>query len=111
MGQQPDARVTPEIGREICQRDGFKAMVHGSIASLGSDYVVTLEAVNAATGASIAQEQAQAAGKEKVLDALGQAGTESHSHMGEAVGSLWKIDKPLPEATTSSPEPLKRNCE
>ncbi len=111
MGQQPDARVTPEIGREICQRDGFKAMVHGSIASLGSDYVVTLEAVNAATGASIAQEQAQAAGKEKVLDALGQAGTALRSHMGESLASIEKFDKPLQEATTSSLEALKMNSE
>ncbi len=111
MGQQPDARVTPEIGREICQRDGFKAMVHGSIASLGTEYVVTLEAVNAATGESIAQAQAQAAGKEKVLDALGQAGTELRSHMGESLASIQKFDKPLQEATTSSLEALKMNSE
>ncbi|HEY8670118.1 MAG TPA: protein kinase, partial [Terriglobales bacterium] len=111
MGQPADTRVTPEIGREICQRNSIKAMVHGSIASLGSDYVVTLEAINAATGASIAQEQSQAAGKEKVLDALGQAGTALRSHMGESLASIQKFDKPLQEATTSSLEALKMNSE
>lgn len=111
MGQSADARVTPEIGREICQRNSIKAMVHGSIASLGRDYVVTLEAVNAATGASIAQEQSQAAGKEKVLDALGQAGTELRKHLGESLASIQKFDKPLQEATTSSLEALKMNSE
>jgi tetratricopeptide (TPR) repeat protein len=111
MGQPADARVTPDIGREICQRNAIKAMVHGSIASLGSDYVVTLEAVNAATGASIAQEQSQAAGKEKVLDALGQAGTDLRKHLGESLASIQKFDKPLQEATTSSLEALKMNSE
>jgi serine/threonine protein kinase/tetratricopeptide (TPR) repeat protein len=111
MGQPADARVTPEIGREICQRNSIKAMVHGSIANLGSNYVVTLEAVNAANGASIAQEQSQAAGKERVLDALGQAGTALRSHLGESLASIQKFDKPLQEATTSSLEALKMNSE
>jgi serine/threonine protein kinase/tetratricopeptide (TPR) repeat protein len=111
MGQPPDARVTPDIGREICQREGIKAMVHGSIASLGSSYVVTLEAVNAATGDTIGQEQAQAADKEKVLDSLGQAGTALRGKLGESLASIQQFDKPLQEATTSSLEALKANSE
>jgi eukaryotic-like serine/threonine-protein kinase len=111
MGQPPDARVTPDIGREICQRKGIKAMVHGSIASLGSSYVVTLEAVNAATGDTIGQEQAQAADKEKVLDSLGQAGTALRGKLGESLASIQQFDKPLQEATTSSLEALKMNSE
>jgi serine/threonine protein kinase/tetratricopeptide (TPR) repeat protein len=111
MGREPDARVTPEIGREICQRNGIKAMVHGSIASLGSEYVLTLEAINSATGASVAQEQAQAASKEKVLDALGHASTSLRSKLGESLASIQKFDTPLPEATTSSLEALKMASE
>ncbi|MFZ0805854.1 MAG: protein kinase [Candidatus Sulfotelmatobacter sp.] len=111
MGREPDARVTPEIGREICQRNGIKAMVHGSIASLGSEYVLTLEAINSSTGASVTQEQAQAASKEKVLDALGHASTSLRGKLGESLASIQKFDTPLPEATTSSLEALKMASE
>ncbi len=111
MGRPPDTRITPEIGREICQRNAIKAMVHGSIASLGSQYVLTLEAVNSATGASVAQEQAQATAKEKVLDALGQASAALRGKLGESLASIQKFDKPLPDATTSSLEALKMASE
>ena len=111
MGQPPDTRITPDIGREICQRKGIKAMVHGSIASMGSSYVVTLEAVNATTGDTIGEEQAQAADKEKVLDSLGQAGTALRGKLGESLASIQQFDKPLQEATTSSLEALKMNSE
>ena len=111
MGQPPDARITPEIGREICQRSGIKALVHGSIASLGSSYVITLEALNTATGGSIGEEQTQASSKEKVLDALGEASTKLRSKLGESLASIQKFDKPLAEATTPSLEALKMNTE
>lgn len=111
MGQSPDARITPEIGREICQRRGIKAMVHGSIASLGSSYVITLEAVNTASGDTLGQEQAQASNKEKVLDSLGEAGTALRSKLGESLASIKQFDKPLQEATTSSLEALKMNSD
>jgi len=111
MGKPADTRITPEIAREICQRNGIKALVHGSIASLGSAYVVTLEAVNAATGASIGQEQIQAASKEKVLDALGTASTRLRSKLGESLASVQRFDKPLAEATTPSLEALKAASE
>ncbi len=111
MGQRPDARITPEIGREICQRNGIKALVHGSIASLGSAYVVTLEAMNAATGGPIGEEQIQAASKEKVLDALGEASTKLRRKLGESLASIQMFDKPLAEATTPSLEALKASSE
>ncbi len=111
MGQPPDTRVTPEIGREICQRNGIKALVHGSIASMGSAYVVTLEAMNAATGSSIGEEQIQASTKEKVLDAVGEASTKLRSELGESLASIQKFDKPLAEATTPSLEALKLSTE
>ncbi|HEX4427211.1 MAG TPA: protein kinase [Terriglobales bacterium] len=111
MGKPPDTRVTPEIGREICQRNNTKALVHGSIASLGTQYVVTLEAMNAATGELIGEEQAQAGSKEKILDALGEASTKLRSKLGESLASIQKFDTPLQEATTSSLEALKLDNE
>jgi serine/threonine protein kinase/tetratricopeptide (TPR) repeat protein len=107
MGRSPDTRVTSEVGREICQRNGVKAMLTGSIAGLGAQYVVTLEAVNAATGDMLAEEQARAASKEQVLDALGSATSKLRARLGESLASIQKFDKPLAEATTSSLEALK----
>ena len=111
MGKPPDTRITPEIAREICQRRGVKALVHGSIASLGSAYVITVEAMNASTGDWLGQEQVQAASKEKVLDALGQASTALRRKLGESLASIQEFDRPLVEATTSSLEALKLDTE
>ena len=107
MGRPPDDRITNEVGREICQRDGIKAMLSGSIASLGSQYVITLEAINAASGEALGQEQAQADNKESVLGALHQASSSLRRKLGESLASVQKYDKPLSEATTSSLEALK----
>jgi len=107
MGRSPEDRITGEVGREICQRDGIKAMLTGSIASLGSQYVITLEAVNAASGESLAQEQGQAESKEAVLNCLHRASSSLRRKLGESLTSLQKYDKPLSEATTSSLEALK----
>ncbi len=107
MSKPPDTRVTTEIGREICQRNGIKAMITGSIAGLGSQYVITLDAVNGATGDTLAETQAQASSKEKVLSALGDATAKLRGKLGESLSSIQKFDKPLAEATTSSLEALQ----
>src|SRR5262249_31237218 len=107
MGRTADDRITNDVGREICQREGIKAMLNGSIANLGSQYVVTLEAVNASSGEALAREQAQAASKEQVLSAVHEAGSSLRKRLGESLTSLQKYDKPLSEATTSSLEALK----
>ena len=107
MGKTGDERITTEIGREICQRDGIKAMLVGSIASLGSQYVVTLDAVNAATGDSLGQAQEQAGSKEQVLAALTGTAGKIREKLGESLASIQKFDKPLQQATTSSLEALK----
>jgi DNA-binding winged helix-turn-helix (wHTH) protein/predicted Zn-dependent protease len=107
MSRPPDTRITSEVGREICQRNGVKAVLTGSIANLGSRYVITLEAVNAATGDMLAVEQAQAGSKEQVLNALGSATSKLRARLGESVASIQKFDKPPAEATTSSLEALK----
>ena len=107
MGQPPDARITPEIARQICTRNGFKAMMTGSIAPLGSQYVITLIAVNAASGDNIAQEQLQASKKEEVLNTLGAAVSAIRGKLGESLATVKKYDKPLEEATTGSLDALK----
>jgi tetratricopeptide (TPR) repeat protein len=107
MGKPPDERLTVETAREICQRDGVKALVAGSIASLGSQYVVTLDAINASTGDTLSEVQGQADSKEQVLKTLDTATTQLRGKLGESLASIQKFDKPLEEATTSSLEALK----
>ena len=107
MGRSSDERVTTEVAREICQREGIKALLSGTVAGLGGQYVVTLEAINASTGDALAQAQAQASSKEQVLAALDKASTQLRGKLGESLASIQKFDKPLEEATTSSLEALK----
>ena len=107
MNRSPDERVSKDIAREICLRQGFKAFLTGSISNIGSHYVVTLEATNAQTGDTIALEQAEADSKEQVLSALGTAATNLRKQLGESLASIQKYDKPIHQATTSSLEALK----
>ncbi|HEV2116841.1 MAG TPA: protein kinase [Terriglobales bacterium] len=107
MGKGPDEPITSDIGREICQRDGIKALLTGSIALLGSQYVITLQAVNASTGDSLGEAQQQASGKDSVLGALGNAASKLRGKLGESLASVQKFDKPLEQATTSSLDALK----
>ncbi|HXZ32087.1 MAG TPA: protein kinase [Terriglobales bacterium] len=107
MGRSPDERLTNQLGREVCQRAGVKAMLTGSISTLGSHYVIDLQALNCATGDSIAHEQAEAENKEAVLKSLGKAATSLRGKLGESLTSIQKFDTPLEEATTSSLEALK----
>src|SRR5215217_8071918 len=107
MGRSPDDRITRDVGREICERQGIKAMLTGSIASLGSHYVITLEAVNPRSGDPIAREQIEADSKEKVLSSLGAAASNLRQKLGESLSSIKKYDMSIEQATTSSLEALK----
>lgn len=107
MDRSADERVTRDVGREICLRQGLKALLAGSIAALGSHYVITLEAINALTGDAIAREQSEAENKEQVLKKLGQAATRLREKMGESLASIQKFDAPIEQATTSSLDALK----
>ena len=107
MTQPPNTRLTPDVARELCQRANSKAYIGGSIANIGSQYVIGLKAVNCLSGDVLAQEQATAAGKEKVLDALGEAASKLRTQLGESLASVQKFDAPLPQETTSSLEALK----
>ena len=107
MGRSGDERVTSDVAREICQREGVKAMMLGSISSLGSHYVITLEAVNAQNGDSLAREQVEAESKEQVLKSLDHAASQLREKLGESIGSVQKFETPLEAATTSSLDALK----
>jgi tetratricopeptide (TPR) repeat protein len=106
MRRSPDERITRSLAREVARREQVKALLAGSIASLGRNYVLTLEAVNAETGDVMAREQAEAASKEQVLTSLGTATSRMREKLGESLASIQKFDVPLPRATTASLDAL-----
>ena len=107
MGQPDDVRITPEIARELCQRTESAVVLDGSIASLGSQYVLGLKAGNCRTGDALASEQVTAEGKERVLKALSEAAAKLRGKLGESLTTVQKFDTPLEEATTPSLEALQ----
>jgi tetratricopeptide (TPR) repeat protein len=107
MGRKPEERITASVAREICQRQGGKAILAGSIASLGSNYAIVLDAQNCQTGESLAREQVEAKGKEQVLGALGKTASRMREKLGESLSSIQKLDTPIEQATTPSLEALK----
>jgi tetratricopeptide (TPR) repeat protein len=108
MERPPEERVTRDVAREICERQGIKAMLLGSISGMGSHYVISLEASNAQTGDIIAREQVEADGKEQILKALGQAASKLREKLGESLSSIQKFDAPIEQVTTSSLEALRQ---
>ena len=107
MTRPVNTPLTPNVAQELCQRADSKAYIAGSVASLGSQYVIGLKAVNCLNGDILAQEQATAAGKEKVLDVLGEAAGKLRGQLGESLASVKKFDAPLAQETTPSLEALK----
>jgi len=107
MTRPADTKLTPGVARELCQRAGSKAYLAGSIASLGSEYVLGLKAVNCRSGDPLAEELVTAASKEKVVDALGKATSKLRGQLGESLATVQMFDVPLQQATTSSLEALK----
>jgi tetratricopeptide (TPR) repeat protein len=107
MGRQPPERLTETVAREVCTRQNAKAMVAGSIASLGSQYVITLNALNCANGESLGMAQAPAQRKEDVLSTLSTVAADLRKRLGESLASIQKFDVPVEKATTSSLEALK----
>jgi len=107
MGQPADARLTPELAREICQRTAGAAVLDGSIALVGSQYVLGLRAKSCGAGDILDEQQAQAARKEDVLNALSQIASKFRTRVGESLATVAKYSTPLAEATTPSLEALK----
>jgi serine/threonine protein kinase/Flp pilus assembly protein TadD len=107
MGNHADARLTPEIARDLCQRTDSAAVIDGSIVSLGSQYVLGLKAVSCRTGDTVAEEQVRASGKEQVLSAMDKAVAKLRGKLGESLITVQKFDTPLEQATTPSLEALQ----
>jgi eukaryotic-like serine/threonine-protein kinase len=107
MRQPKQARLTPEIARDVCERTASAATIEGSIASLGSQYVLGLKAVNCRTGDRLSEEQVTANGKEQVLKVLGEAATTLRAKLGESLASVKKYDAPMENVTTPSLEALQ----
>lgn len=107
MSKPAEARVTPELGREICQRTGAAAVLDGSIASVGTQYVIGLRATSCQSGAVVDEEQMQAARKEDVLSALSQMAGRFRSRVGESLATVKEHNTPLADATTASLDALK----
>ena len=107
MAQKPDAKLTPDIARELCQRTDSAAVLDGSISQIGAQYLLTVKAVNCVNGESLASTEAQASDKNHVLDALGKTASEIRNKLGESLSTVQEFDTPLEQATTASLEALK----
>jgi eukaryotic-like serine/threonine-protein kinase len=107
MGQAPNARLSPETAREICVRTSSAAVLDGSIAQIGSQYLLTLKAVDCADGQPLASTETQAADKNGVLAALGVLSSTIRKQLGESLSTVQKFNTPIEQASTSSLEALK----
>jgi len=111
MDRPGNDRLTQDVGRDVCQRSSSKAVLSGSISSMGSHYAISLNATNCQTGDSLASEQVEAESREQVLKSLGQAATKMRQRLGESLATIQKYDAPVEQATTSSLEALKAYTE
>ena len=107
MGQKPDAKLTMEIARKLCERTGSSAVLGGSISQIGTKFLVTLKAVNCVNGESLASSEAEATDKNRVLDALGKTASGIRDKLGESLRIIQKFDTPIEQATTPSLEALQ----
>jgi len=107
MNRKPDDRLTHDVAREVCQRIGVKAMLEGTIATLGSHYVVTLTATDCESGDQLARAQAEATSKERVLAELGAISSSMRTRLGESLPSIQRYDVPIEQVTTPSLAALK----
>jgi DNA-binding winged helix-turn-helix (wHTH) protein/tetratricopeptide (TPR) repeat protein len=107
MGKSPDARLTPEISREICERTGSTVVLDGSISRLGGHYVIGLKVLECKTGVSLGSSQAEVDSRERVLKAVGESATKIREKLGESLATIQRFDKPVEQATTPSLEALK----
>jgi len=107
MDKPPDARLTPDIAREICERTGSAAVLDGSIAQIGTQYFLTLNAARCSSGELLASTEARASDKNLVLDAVGKLASEIRNKLGESLSTAQKFDTPLEQATTPSLEALQ----
>lgn len=106
MNQPPDARLIPDVAQQVCIRTGSAAVLNGSIAKLGNQYVLGLKVTDCRSGDSLVQEQVTAEGKEEVLKAVARAASIVRKKLGESVGTVQKFNTPLEQVTTPSLDAL-----
>jgi class 3 adenylate cyclase/Tfp pilus assembly protein PilF len=106
MDKPADQRLTLDVAREVCRRASSKALLQGSISAFGSQYVLSLNALNCANGDPLTRQQTRAANKDEVLDALGKTAERVREKLGESLSSIRKYDMPLEQATTPSLDAL-----
>jgi serine/threonine protein kinase/tetratricopeptide (TPR) repeat protein len=107
MEQPADARLSPDLARQICERNGSQVALNGTISGIGNQYALTLDAIDCASGSSLARVEADAAGKNQVLPALGTLASSMRSKLGESLNSIKRFNTPIEQATTNSLEALK----
>jgi eukaryotic-like serine/threonine-protein kinase len=107
MGQPVDARLTSTIARELCQRTGSAAVLDGSIAQIGTQYLLTVKAANCVSGESLASAEAKASDMNHVLDALGETASEIRNKLGESLSTVKRFNTPLEQASTTSLDALQ----
>ena len=107
MGKEKDTRLTVDLAREVCERTGKAIVIDGSIAVLGSEFVLGLRAIDCHTGEILITEQTQADGKEHVLDAMAKSAAKLRRKLGESRASVQKYDAPPENVTTPSLEALQ----
>jgi eukaryotic-like serine/threonine-protein kinase len=107
MNRPADTKITPDLGREICQREQLKATLNGEISAVGSNYAISLHAIDCQSGNTLAREMVEVTGKEQVLSGVGRATVSMRQRLGESLASIQKLNTPIEQATTSSLEALK----
>jgi DNA-binding winged helix-turn-helix (wHTH) protein/tetratricopeptide (TPR) repeat protein len=107
MAQPKDSHLTHDLAREVCQRTASSAVLDGTIAQVGTEYLLTLKAINCANGESLGSSEAQATDKNHVLEALGKVASGIRKQLGESLSSVQKYDAPAESVTTPSLEALK----
>jgi serine/threonine protein kinase/tetratricopeptide (TPR) repeat protein len=107
MNRSGNERLSQDVAREVCLRSNSKVYLSGSIASVGSHYLIGLKAVNCQNGDTLASTEAEAENRDAVLKALSEAGGQLREKLGESIASVQKFNKPLSQVTTSSLEALK----
>ena len=107
MQRPPDEKLTHAVARDVCERLGLKAMLDGTLAALGRNYVLTLDATDCHTGETVASEQREATSKEEVLRVLGPMASTMRTRLGESLPSIKQFDVPIEQATTPSLPALK----
>ena len=107
MNRRGDERLTQDVAREVCLRTNSKAILSGSIAAVGSRYLIVLKATDCQTGDGLGSAEGTAENRDGVLKVLGDTGNQLRENLGESLASVTRLNKPLDQATTSSLEALK----